>query len=103
GYRRMVYLGSEDNSGYRKGFLHGAAPILSGGSVVDGRYHWEHIYYAPYTPTKLTNTFTSPYPAVVGALRAQSDAYWYDAASRYRTWVEGSSGMSGLTTTRSNT
>ncbi|MEM7205106.1 MAG: hypothetical protein AAF628_32935 [Planctomycetota bacterium] len=102
GYGRMVYFGSEDTTGHHKRFVYGRR-IIYGTAPPEGspepvptyyRFMWRHTYYPAFAPSEFANTFDAPYPAVVGALKAKSDNFWYDAASQYREFVE-SSGIVG--------
>ncbi len=102
-YRRMLYCGSEDRSGFYKEFRYGGALIVVG-TDLEAYWTWSATFVPGFTDpigdladppaTEWANTLVTPYPAVVGALRARSDAYWYDACAFYRAFVE-RSGIGG--------
>ncbi|MFQ5504436.1 MAG: hypothetical protein ACE5F1_06510 [Planctomycetota bacterium] len=102
-YRRMLYLGTEDASGFYKQLGHRGMRVQENGVEV-GVYEWRAIHFPAFgdcianpedpVPTEFGNTYCPPYPAVLGALLAKSDAFWYDACDYYRNWVE-QAGMVG--------
>jgi len=104
-HRRMLYFGSEDPAGEHKTFLH-AGRLVGEGRRQRGYYEWRHGYQIPYPSCKRgggivvlgkpepNHGFASPYPVTLGALRAKTDAYYYDACALYRGFVA----RSGMTT-----
>ncbi|MBI3819467.1 MAG: hypothetical protein HY286_12295 [Planctomycetes bacterium] len=96
GFRKMLYMGSEDTTGYYKTFRY--TSVKQGGGTVL-RFGWRATSFPPYAtiagvPSQFSNEFLSPYPVTLGALLAKDDAFWYDACLYYRSFVD-SSGMAG--------
>lgn len=88
GAGRMAYFGSEDAEGHVKLFHH---RFLGGPGATQMSIGRWLTYPIPWSdpangdvPTKTANTLRSRYPVVLGALRAKSDAFWYDACELYR-------------------
>lgn len=106
-YRRMLYCGSEDRDGYYKRFRYGGA-LVAAGTDLEAYWSWSVTFVPGFddpigatagaaagpATTEWANTLVTPYPVVVGALRARTDAYWYDACAFYRAFVE-RSGIGG--------
>ncbi|MEZ5987916.1 MAG: hypothetical protein R3F30_02065 [Planctomycetota bacterium] len=101
-HRRMLYVGSEDAVGEHKAFEH-RTKVVSTEAGDEGWYRWRHCYRTPYEDAlapdgpdgrrpfdEFGNSFASPYPAVVGVLKAETDAFWYDACALYRDWAQAS-------------
>ncbi|MFH2000827.1 MAG: hypothetical protein ABIK28_14195 [Planctomycetota bacterium] len=93
GFRRMLYMGTEDETGHYKRFRYqglGEKPL--GSDLWTLRFGWRATHFPPYADVYAGatwhNTFDSPYPTVLGALLALDDAFWYDAAAYYRSFVE---------------
>ncbi len=91
GYRRVLFVGTEDTTGHTKAFRHRAVVETSPDAV---RYEWRATHFPPFADrtngrvTEWANTYQTPYPSVLGALHAQTDAYWIDATAQYRRFVE---------------
>jgi len=105
-HRRMLYLGSEDALGEHKRFSY-EGRVITSVKGEEGWLRWSHTYYPPYFEglsrpaegedkpyDEFGNSFASSYPAIIGALQAKSDAWWYDGCELHRDWVE-TSGSSG--------
>jgi hypothetical protein len=97
-FRKMLYMGTEDTTGYYKRFRYLGVNYSNSGTIAY-RLGWRAIAFPSYAdasgaPSKYANIHASPYPAVLGALRAKDDSFWFDACDYYRGFVE-SSGMAG--------
>lgn len=93
GYRRMAYVGTEDVTGFYKEFKHRFIPANENS---EGFYAWTTTYFPSFAngfgvATEFGNEFISSYPSVLGALTAQTDEFWYDAAAYYRDFVQSTS------------
>jgi hypothetical protein len=91
-FRRMLFLGTEDKTGYHKRY--GTEGILETGD--QAYFNWratnipgfEDALSAGKPRTEWGNTYASPYPIVVGALTAKDDHFWYDAAAFYKEFIK---------------
>ncbi|MBK8974444.1 MAG: hypothetical protein IPM29_00815 [Planctomycetes bacterium] len=82
-YRKILYMSTEDTSGYYKRFAHRV--VSDAGTLY---YRWAPIYFPVYGPTPWINVHIAQYPVVLDALEAQTDSYWFDCTERYREFVE---------------
>ncbi len=91
-FRKILYFSTEDHEGYYKRFQHDCVPDPLGLEY----YRWAPVYFPEYGPSPWLNYFQSGYPAVLCALEAADDTFWYDVTSHYREFVRSEMGLVGV-------
>lgn len=98
-YRRALFCGSHDTNGWRKTFVYRGINYTGNVSKMElthkfiPRFARELGCNDPILDES-ANDVAQPYWTFVGAYQAASQAFWYDACERYRTWAA-SSGLAG--------
>lgn len=90
-YRKMLFFGAEDPAPYGKRFeFQGRVSAADEGYMRLSMTHYPEFIdkLGDQRPTDYGCTYVTPYDIDVGALVAQDDHFWFDAASYYRSRVE---------------
>lgn len=95
-YRKILYFATEDHTGHYKRFRHSVVSDPFGVAY----FRWCPRYYPVYGPSKRVNFHVSPYPAVICALSARNEAWWFDVTAHYRDFVRRRMGLTPILSRR---
>lgn len=90
-YQKILYFATEDNRGYYKRFQHSVVTAATG-----AYYRWAPTYYPEHGAHPTRNVLVTPYPAVMKALHAKSNAWWFDLCTEYREFVRRRMGIAPM-------